>query len=88
MFCPTRTEDGPDLVTARSADAVTVVLAVTVLFAEFGSASFPFTLAVLVIPPRTRGRNLDRHRGTRTIREGPKIAHNGGGPTAAPLTSC
>src|SRR6266436_5054193 len=40
---------GPVLVTARSAEAVTVVDADAVLLAAFGSGSLPVTVAVLVM---------------------------------------
>jgi hypothetical protein len=43
------------LVTERSAEAVTVVVAVVVLFAVLGSASVAVTLALLVIVPPALG---------------------------------
>jgi hypothetical protein len=43
------------LVTDRSAEAVTVVLAVVLLFALFGSGSVAVTLALLVMTPPETG---------------------------------
>jgi hypothetical protein len=48
---PATTDAGPDLLIARSAEAVTVVVAVAVLFAGFGSAVVDATLAVLLRLP-------------------------------------
>jgi hypothetical protein len=48
---PATTVAGPVLLIARSAEAVTVVVAVAVLFAGFGSAVVEATLAVLLKLP-------------------------------------
>src|SRR5437016_536795 len=46
---------GPVLVTPRSAEAITEVVADAVLLAGFGSASLPLTVAVLVMLPPAAG---------------------------------
>jgi hypothetical protein len=51
----TVTEDGPFIVIARSADALTVVLVLAVLFAVLGSDTSPVTIALLVIVPGAEG---------------------------------
>src|SRR5207244_1797661 len=46
---------GPVLVMARSAEAITWVVADAVLLAAFGSGSLPLTVAVLVMVPAVAG---------------------------------
>src|SRR5579864_8712549 len=46
---------GPVLVIARSAEAITWVVADAVLLAAFGSGSLPLTVAVLVMVPAVAG---------------------------------
>src|SRR5439155_1705128 len=55
MGLPAVVDAGPVLVTATSAEAVTVVLADAELLAAFGSDSLPVTVAVLVTVPAAAG---------------------------------
>ena len=52
---PTAAEAGAVLVMARSAEAITWVVADAVLLAAFGSGSLPLTVAVLVMVPAVAG---------------------------------
>jgi hypothetical protein len=52
---PTVADAGPVLVMARSAEAITWVVADAVLLAAFGSGSLPPTVALLVMVPGVAG---------------------------------
>src|SRR5438132_520610 len=55
MELPAVAVTGPDLVIARSAEAITWVVADAVLLALFGSDSLPVTVALLVMVPAVAG---------------------------------